>query len=209
MINVKAYTLAQELSKKVSISNELKKAFESIDRELFVPKGFNMFAFSLDALPIQSKQFISSPITVAKMTMALEPKGADSVLEIGCGSGYQAAILSKLFRRVFTVERIKTLLDEALERFKKLELKNINAKHDDGINGWKTFAPYDRILFSASCLVPPMALMDQLKDGGILVAPIQKGDKQVITRFFKDGIKVIEQELEECHFVPVLPGVEI
>jgi len=203
-----AQFLAESISKKIAIDENLKNAFASIDRELFVPKGFNMYALSLEALPLNAGQFISSPITVAKMTMALEPNGADSVLEIGCGSGYQAAILSRLFRRVFTVERIEELLDEARERFKKLGLKNINTRFDDGINGWRTYAPYDRILFSASCLVPPLALIDQLKDGGILVAPIEKGDKQVITRFFKYGKKVISQELDECLFVPVVMGVE-
>jgi len=200
--------LADAISKKVYIDESVKKAFESIDRELFVPKGFNMYAFSLDALPLNAGQFISSPITVAKMTMALELNDADSVLEIGCGSGYQAAILSKLVRRVFTVERIETLLKEARERFEKLGLKNIHTRFDDGTNGWKTYAPYDRILFSASCLVPPMALMDQLKDGGILVAPIEKDGKQVITRFIKNGKKIKTQELDECLFVPVLIGVE-
>jgi len=200
--------LADAISKKVYIDERVKKAFESVDRELFVPKGFNMYAFSLDALPLNAGQFISSPITVAKMTMALELEDADSVLEIGCGSGYQAAILSKLVRRVFTIERIESLLSEARERFEKLNLKNIHTKFDDGTNGWKTYAPYDRILFSASCLVPPMALMEQLKDGGILVAPIEKNGKQVITRFIKNGQKIKTQELDECLFVPVLIGVE-
>jgi len=200
--------LADAISNKVHISEDVKRAFESIDRELFVPKGFNMYAFSLDALPLNAGQFISSPITVAKMTMALELEGADSVLEIGCGSGYQAAILSRLVRRVFTIERIESLLKEAKERFEKLGLKNIHTRFDDGTNGWKTYAPYDRILFSASCVVPPMALMEQLKDGGILVAPIEKDGKQVITRFIKNGQKIKIQELDECLFVPVLMGVE-
>ena len=200
--------LAEQISQKVAIDERTKKAFESIDRELFVPKGFNLHAFSLDALPLQAGQFISSPLTVAKMTMALELGGADSVLEIGCGSGYQAAILSRLVRRVFTVERIERLLVEAKERFEKLGLKNINTKFDDGTNGWKTFAPFDRILFSASCITPPTALFEQLKDGGILVAPIEKNGKQIITRYIKNGNKVLSQELDECLFVPVLVGVE-
>ncbi len=200
--------LVEGIEKEVILSHELKKAFLSIDRELFVPKGFNMYAYNLDALPMQAGQFISSPITVAKMTMALDVKGADSVLEIGCGSGYQAAILSCLIRRVFTIERIESLLLEAKERFEKLRLKNIYTKFDDGTDGWDIYAPFDRILFSASCIEPPQAIFEQLKDGGALVAPIVKGNKQIITRFVKSGRKVKSFELEECRFVPVLTGVE-
>ena len=200
--------LAKEIEKRIPISKELKEAFSSINREYFIPKGFNLFAFSLDPLPLKDGQFISSPLTVAKMTMALDLKGADSVLEIGSGSGYQAAILSKLVRRVFTIERIEKLYLEAKERFTKLGLKNIHIKFDDGTNGWKTYAPFDRILFSASCIAKPLSLMEQLKDGGILVAPIVKDNKQVITKFIKDGKKIKYYELDECEFVPILPGVE-
>jgi len=201
-------TLVEGIEKEVLLSPELKRAFLSIDRELFVPKGFNLYAYSLDALPIQAGQFISSPITVAKMTMALDLKGADSILEIGCGSGYQAAILSKMIRRVFTIERIEKLLLEAQTRFEKLNIKNIYTKFDDGTKGWEMYAPYDRILFSASCDEPPLAILQQLKDGGALVAPIVKGDKQVITRFVKQGRRLKKYELDECLFVPVLKGVE-
>jgi len=208
MSNLKSIQLANQISQKVKIGEKLRKAFEEIDREVFMPKGFSFYTYSLEPLPISAGQWISSPLTVAKMTEALEyEKDVDSVLEIGCGSGYQAAILSRVFRRVFTIERIETLLKQARERFKELNLNNIITRFDDGVNGWKMYAPYDRILFSASCVVPPLALMDQLKDGGILVAPIEKDNKQVITRFFKKGKKILSQELEECFFVPVLEGV--
>ena len=209
MKNLKSLHLANQIAERINIDERLKKAFESIDRECFIPKGFSFYTYSLEPLPIQAGQWISSPLTVAKMTKALEYNLADdSVLEIGCGSGYQAAILSKIFRRVFTVERIETLLNEAKERFKKLNLKNIHTRFDDGVKGWKMYAPYDRILFSASCIVPPLALMEQLKDGGILVAPIEKNGKQVITRYIKDGMRIITQELDECFFVPIVGGVQ-
>ena len=209
MNSLKSLHLANEIAQKISIDDRLKKAFELIDREFFMPKGFSFYAYSLDALPIQAGQWISSPLTVAKMTKALEYNlSDDSVLEIGCGSGYQAAILSKIFRRVFTVERIESLLLQARERFKKLGLNNIHTRFDDGTHGWKVYAPYDRILFSASCIQPPVSLFDQLKDGGILVAPIEKGGKQVITRYIKDGKRVIAQEIDECLFVPIVEGVQ-
>jgi len=209
MNSIKSFQLANEISKRVIIGDRLKKAFEYTDREVFMPKGFSFFTYSLEPLPINAGQWISSPLTVAKMTESLDyEKEDDSVLEIGCGSGYQAAILSKIFRRVFTVERIESLLNEAKKRFEKLNLHNIETRFDDGVNGWKTYAPYDRILFSASCITPPLALMDQLKDGGILVAPIEKDGRQIITRFFKNGKKITSQEIEECFFVPIVGGVQ-
>ncbi len=200
--------LAQELDAVFPLSAEVKRAIAQTQREIFVPMGFKHHAYKLDALPLSSNQWISSPLTVAKMTEALFPQGADSVLEIGCGSGYQAAVLSKLFRRVFTIERIEKLLIEAKERFERLGIKNINTRFDDGNRGWRTYAPYDRILFSASAKEPPMHLFDQLADGGILVAPIEENGEQVITRFVKNGTKIKVQRLESCLFVPVKSGVE-
>jgi protein-L-isoaspartate(D-aspartate) O-methyltransferase len=141
------------------------------------------------------------------MTQYLDPQGCDSVLEIGCGSGYQAAVLSKIFRRVFTIERIESLLLEAKECFRTLKLINIHTRTDDGQNGWEQYAPYDRILFSASAREIPKKLFDQLREGGVLVAPIEKATQQVITRFTKQGGKIIEEPLEICDFVPVLDGV--
>jgi protein-L-isoaspartate(D-aspartate) O-methyltransferase len=123
---------------------------------------------------MQQNQWISSPLTVAKMTQYLEIDGIDSVLEIGCGSGYQAAILSKICRRIFTIERIDSLLKEAKNRFKKAKLNNIFTRFDDGQRGWREYAPYDRILFSATAKKIPKILFEQLADGGILLAPIEQ-----------------------------------
>ena len=142
------------------------------------------------------------------MTEYLFPRGADRVLEIGCGSGYQAAVLSHLFRGVFTIERIEPLLLEAKQRFRSLGINNIHTRTDDGQNGWVSYAPYDRILFSATAREIPVKLFDQLADGGILVAPVEKGNKQVITRFIKNGSTIEEEELEDCDFVPVLDGIQ-
>jgi len=204
----KCEELAREINAVFPLSPEVQNAIAQTQREIFVPRGFKHHAYKLDALPLSSNQWISSPLTVAKMTEALAPQGADSVLEIGCGSGYQAAVLSKLFRRVFTIERIEKLLMEAKERFRELGLTNINTRFDDGNRGWRTYAPYDRILFSASAKEPPIALFDQLVDGGILVAPIEENGQQVITRFIKNGNKIKVQKLESCLFVPVKTGVE-
>ncbi len=204
----KTARLANECDSKFKLSNEVKKAIANTARELFVPSGFKHNAYKLDALPIGSAQYISSPLTVAKMTEYLKPKGADRVLEIGCGSGYQAAVLSNLFRGVFTIERIESLMLDAKIRFRELSIHNIHTRIDDGQNGWVQYAPYDRILFSATASKIPQKLFDQLNDGGILLAPLQKGDKQIITRFTKNGSSIQAEELEECDFVPVLNGVQ-
>jgi len=204
----KAAHLAKECASKFPLSPEVENAIAKTDREAFVPMGFRHSAYKLDALPIGGAQYISSPLTVAKMTEYLQPKGADRVLEIGCGSGYQAAVLSHLFRGVFTIERIESLMLEAKQRFRSMDLSNIHTRTDDGQNGWIQYAPYDRILFSATATKIPQKIFDQLRDGGILVAPLQKGNKQVITRFKKNGSHIEETPLEDCDFVPILDGVQ-
>ena len=204
----KTARLAHECDAIFRLSNEVKSAIANTNREEFVPSGFRQHAYKLDALPIGAKQYISSPLTVAKMTQYLEPKGADRVLEIGCGSGYQAAVLSHLFRGVFTIERIESLMLEAKQRFRKLGIGNIHTRTDDGQNGWAKYAPYDRILFSATAKEIPKKIFDQLADGGVLVAPVQKGTKQIIKRFRKNGSVITTEELEACDFVPILDGVQ-
>jgi len=204
----KTARLAEECAKAFSLTKEVKDAIAMTNREAFVPMGFRMNAYKLDALPIGAAQWISSPLTVAKMTEYLQPKGADRVLEIGCGSGYQAAVLSHLFRGVFTIERIESLMLEAKARFRKLGINNIHTRTDDGQNGWIQYAPYDRILFSATAQKIPQKIFDQLAEGGVLVAPVQKGNKQIITRFVKHGRGISATELESCDFVPVLDGVQ-
>jgi protein-L-isoaspartate(D-aspartate) O-methyltransferase len=204
----KTKRLAQECDQRFSLSEDVKNAIANTNREAFVPAGFRHSAYKLDALPLGAAQWISSPLTVAKMSEYLDTKGADRVLEVGCGSGYQAAVLSHLFRGVFTIERIESLMIEAKSRFRDLKINNIHTRTDDGQNGWIQYAPYDRILFSATAKEIPEKLFEQLADGGILVAPMQKGSKQIITRFKKRGSKIEEEELESCDFVPILDGVQ-
>jgi len=180
---------------------------KTIEREKFVPSGLTHLAYALDALPLGANQWISSPLTVAKMTLFLEPKGADSVLEIGCGSGYQAAILSQIFRRVFSIERIERLLVEARARFKEQKLLNINTKLDDGQKGWAQYAPFDRILLSASIPKVPESLFEQLSDNGILVAPVEKDGAQIIMRYTKKGVRISSEVLEKCVFVGIKDGI--
>ncbi|MDR1008156.1 MAG: protein-L-isoaspartate(D-aspartate) O-methyltransferase [Campylobacteraceae bacterium] len=213
----KCQTMADKIADKVPLNKTLYDAFVNIDREIFISKGLKQHAYRLDALPLSQDQWISSPLTVAKMTLALDiDKSVDSILEIGCGSGYQAAILSKLIRRVFTIERIESLLLDAKKCFKTLGISNIHARFDDGQRGWRDYAPYDRILLSASIEKVPDILFEQLRDGGILVAPMEVSSKspqkssesiqQLITQFTKTKSGIRVKTLEECLFVPIIDG---
>ncbi len=211
IFNVKlAEKMVDSINRQFTLSDSVKNALKQIPREIFVPSGMVHTAYNLDALPLGANQFISSPLTVAKMTQYLELDNCDSVLEIGLGSGYQAAVLSKMIRRVFSIERIERLRQEACERFRKLGIININTRFDDGQNGWDKYAPFDRILFSASLREIPPKIITQLVSGGILVAPmIQNDGSQVIMRFVKqtNHLKVLDVK-EQCSFVLVKNSVE-
>ncbi|MGX2982205.1 protein-L-isoaspartate(D-aspartate) O-methyltransferase [Helicobacter sp. 23-1045] len=199
------------IAKEFPIAPNVRGAMSQIPRDIFMTEALRPLAYRIDAISIGANQFISSPLTVAKMTQFLEiDKSCDSVLEIGCGSGYQAAILSKLFRRVFSIERIERLREEAIVRFKKLGIMNVNTKVDDGNNGWEKYAPFDRILFSASPSVIAPKVATQLAEGGILVAPMTQNDgTQIITRFIKrhGRLNVLDTK-GECEFVPVKRDIE-
>ena len=201
--------LVVDIEKHFELTEHVKKAFLTVDREAFVPTQLKQLAYKLDALPIAAQQWISSPLTVAKMTQHLELDGIDSVLEIGCGSGYQAAILSKICRRVFTIERIDELLKEAKTRFSTLEMHNIFTRFDDGQRGWKQYAPFERILFSATAKEIPQVLFDQLAEGGILIAPVEQTENyHIITRYYKKNGRITSETIEQCLFVPVLDGTQ-
>ncbi len=196
--------MTKEIAAQIFINEALYNAFCAVPRERFSP--LKSHAYSLNALPMSAKQWLSSPLTVAKMTMALDLAGADSVLEIGCGSGYQAAILSRLVRRVFTIERIESLADSAKRVFKELQISNIFVSHADGQLGWARYAPFDRVLLSAYTAKVPPVLFEQLAENGILVAPVLENERQFITKFTKNEGKIQKQRLDECLFVPVLDG---
>ncbi|HEY1706852.1 MAG TPA: protein-L-isoaspartate(D-aspartate) O-methyltransferase [Rhizomicrobium sp.] len=188
---------------------------ERTPREVFVDKSFDYAAYNNTALPIACGQTISQPYVVAYMTQVLDVPKDGRVLELGTGSGYQAAVLAQLCRRVYTIERHRPLMREARVRFEQLKLHNIVTKHGDGLKGWPEQAPFDRILCSAAMDEVPQILIDQLKAGGILVAPIgiaPKSDEpesfsQQLTKIMKteDGVK--REALIPVLFVPMLPGL--
>lgn len=201
--------LVDEIEKHFALDAHVRDALLAVDREAFVPNQFKHLSYKLDALPMAASQWISSPLTVAKMTQHLELKGVDSVLEVGCGSGYQAAILGQICRRVFTIERIDELLTEAKNRFSTLEMHNIFTRFDDGQRGWKQYAPYERILFSATAKKVPDVLFEQLAEGGILVAPVEEAENyHIITRYYKKNGRITSETIEQCLFVPILDGTQ-
>ena len=183
-------------------------AIEQTPRDLFVPQLFQERAWEDSALPIACGQTISQPFIVGLMTQALQVEPRSRVLEIGTGSGYQTAILSKLARLVYTVERYRTLMREAEARFKALGLTNVITRFGDGGEGWPEQAPFDRIMVTAAAPGEPTALLQQLKPGGILVAPIGKGPVQTLRRYTGDGKGgFVVEDLIDVRFVPLLDGV--
>jgi protein-L-isoaspartate(D-aspartate) O-methyltransferase len=182
-------------------------AIERTPREAFVLPHFHDQAYEDQALPIAQGQTISQPNIVAMMTEALHLRKTHKVLEIGTGSGYQAAILSKLARRVYTVERFRSLLVEAEARFHHLRLHNITSKVADGSKGWVEQAPFDRIIVTAAADEIPETLVDQLAVGGIMVLPVgpDKGD-QVLIRLRKLESGIEFDHLADVRFVPMVAG---
>lgn len=180
-------------------------AIERVPRELFVPETFREHAYDNRALPIASGQTISQPFVVAYMTAALELTDRHKVMEIGTGSGYQAAVLAKLCRRVYTIERHMDLLREARTRFESLDLHTIVSRHGDGGNGWVEQAPFDRIIVTAAAPETPMRLAEQLADGGIMIAPVGAQDAhQWLVRVRREGDRFDTTELLPVRFVPLV-----
>ncbi|GAA6156949.1 protein-L-isoaspartate(D-aspartate) O-methyltransferase [Pyruvatibacter sp. HU-CL02332] len=186
-------------------------AVERTPREVFVERAFEGQAYENNALPIECGQTISQPYIVAFMTMKLEVSDRMKVLEIGTGSGYQAAVLARLCRRLYTLERYRTLLREAETRFDKLNLTNITAKVGDGTKGWPEQAPFDRIIVTAAAPVVPEALVAQLKTGGIAVVPIDvpvaDGGGQLLVKLTKTEEGFDREDLIPVRFVPLVDGV--
>ncbi|MCR9256079.1 MAG: protein-L-isoaspartate(D-aspartate) O-methyltransferase [Alphaproteobacteria bacterium] len=200
--------LIMELRKAGIVDKDILAALERVPREDFVPTTFSDQAYEDTALPIGCGQTISQPLIVGMMTQALKLGDRMKVLEIGTGSGYQTAVLTHLARRVYSIERHKDLLLEAEGRLKKLGRTNWTTKAGDGYKGWPEQAPFDRIIVTAAAEDIPQALIDQLAEGGIMVAPIgRQNDIQTLVRFTKHGDELDEEELSQVRFVPMVHGL--
>ena len=182
-------------------------AIELVPRDLFVPAESRAEAWSERALPIDCGQTISAPVIVGMMTVALDVSDRDRVLEVGTGSGYQTAVLSRLCRRVYTIERFRTLVAAAESRFKTLRLSNVTTMIGDGTRGWPEQAPFDKIIVTAAGERAPLALREQLRVGGVMVIPIGPQDGvQRLTRIERTETGYNESTLADVRFVPLIPG---
>jgi len=182
-------------------------AIEAVPRETFVPADSHADAYAERALPIDCGQTISAPVIVGIMTAALDIGDRDRVLEIGTGTGYQTAILARLARRVYTMDRFRTLVTDAESRFKSLRLSNITTLVGDGMNGWPEQAPFDRIIVTAAGETVPDALKKQVRVGGVIVMPVGPLDGiQKLLRLERTDAGFDEKVLADVRFVPLIPG---
>ena len=191
------------------VDNNVLKALEMVNREQFLKGLFAQRAYEDTPLPIECGQTISQPSIVGLMTQALRITDRDKILEIGTGSGYQTAILSKLARRIYSVERFKPLYEEARATFRKLQLNNITSVWGDGSQGVVEQQPFDRIIVTAAAEDPPPTLLNQLKIGGIMVIPVGQSDEiQKLIRVERTEKNFKYEDLCDVRFVPLLEGRE-
>jgi len=182
-------------------------AIERVPRERFVPPTFRHQAYENVAVPIGHGQTLSQPLVVARMTEALALGDRHKVLEIGTGSGYHTAVLARLSRRVYTIERHRPLTVSAENALRELRIHNVTARVGDGMLGWPEQAPFDRIVVAAAAAEPPPALLEQLALGGIMVLPIGTQERsQMLYRVERTAEGFVGAELAEVRFVPLLPG---
>jgi protein-L-isoaspartate(D-aspartate) O-methyltransferase len=199
--------LIMELRRAGITDTRVLAAIERIPREEFMLPTFRDQAYENLALPIGHGQTISQPYVVAIMTQALEVSERMKVLEVGTGSGYQAAVLSRLCRRLYTIERYQPLAEEAEQRLHRLRYSNVVFRIADGTKGWKEQAPFDRIIVTAASRDVPQTLVDQLAPGGIMVLPMGPDPlNQNIERVVKDENGIRREKMLSVRFVPLVPG---
>ena len=183
------------------------RAMDEVPRGQFVGADFGDRAYADQALPIDCGQTISQPFVVAYMTEQLALRPHHRVLEVGTGSGYQAAVLSRLARKVTSIERYRTLAEQARQRFKALGIENVEVIVGDGLAGVPSQAPFDRIIVTAAAANLPQTLVDQLADNGIMVLPLgPHGGSQHIIKLTKSQTGIARENLIAVRFVPLLPG---
>jgi len=200
--------LIERLRDKGIQNDRVLEVMRTMPRHLFVDEAMNSRAYEDSSLPIGHGQTISQPFIVARMTEVLLSRGVpESVLEVGTGSGYQAAILSQLVPKVYSVERIVALQTRARERYHQLGIHNISLKHSDGSWGWPQYGPYPAIIVTAAPEQVPESLLQQLAPGGIMVIPVgsQRGVQKLLLITHEDN-QFVEEELDAVKFVPMLNG---
>ena len=197
--------VTEQLQTRGIADRRLLRAFLTIPRHLFVDPAIGSRAYDDCSFPIGYEQTISQPYTIAFMIQSLDVARNSRVLEIGTGSGYQTAILSLLARDVFSIERLSSLLKKAEAALSLTQAGSIRVKVGDGSLGWKSYAPFDRIIVSAASPERPEKLLEQLAENGRLIAPISESSENIIL-FLKEHGTVTEQRLARCAFVPLMKG---
>jgi len=196
--------LSEQLRRRGITDRRVLEAMARVPRERFVPEEWQAQAYSDRALPIDCDQTISQPYIVGLMTQALQLSGHETVLEIGTGSGYQAAVLSRLAARVITLERHPELSTRAAEILADLNIHNVEPIVGDGSLGWPPAAPYERIIVTAAAATCPPALFEQLAEGGRLVLPLGDSDSQMLEVIHKTAGRAQVEHLCGCRFVPLV-----
>lgn len=196
--------VARQIRDRGISSERVLAAISSVPRHLFVLPEHVFSAYADEPLPIGEGQTISQPFMAAAMAEALSLEGPEHVLEVGTGSGYQAAVLSLLAREVLTIEVQRPLAESARVRLSGLGYLNVRVEHGDGSQGWPAAAPYDAILVTAAAPAIPPPLFEQLGDGGRLVIPVGASEQQELVRLVKFGTEVTRESLYACRFVPLL-----
>ncbi|MBS1168442.1 MAG: pcm 1 [Proteobacteria bacterium] len=189
--------------------NRLLRALELVPRRMFVAAAHQASAYLDRSLPIECGQTINAPSTVALMVSALAVEPDDKVLEVGCGSGFQAAILAHLAAQVVTMDRFRSLIDIAEDRLSALKITNVTTLLGDGLEGFTRYAPYNRILIDGAVEKVPTALLDQLADKGTLVAPVGAGHTQTLVRISRDGRLFHRAELGSIRQFPLLAALNL
>ena len=180
---------------------------KKIPRHIFVDEALSSRAYEDTALPIGHGQTISQPYIVARMTeVLLNHVNGNKILEIGTGCGYQTAVLSPLFKKIYSVERINPLLVKTKKRLRSLGIYNVNYRHDDGWNGWEKYGPYDGIIVAAAAPQVPEKLLHQLEIGGTLIMPFGVKEKQELVIVYRDGDNFDYKRLGAVSFVPLVKG---
>ncbi|PSF05333.1 protein-L-isoaspartate O-methyltransferase [Marinobacter fuscus] len=187
-------------------SDAVLEVIGQVPRHIFLDEALAHRAYEDTSLPIGHGQTLSQPYIVARMTELLLAHAPERVLELGTGSGYQTSVLARLFPHVFSVERIRPLQDRARDRLRQLDIRNVLLKHADGGMGWPDKGPFDGIIVTAAPVEVPRELLDQLADGGVLIAPVGE-ERQVLVEVIRKGDEFQRRELEPVHFVPLLGGV--
>lgn len=198
--------LVQRLREAGIESDRVLDVLGEVPRHIFLDEALSHRAYEDTSLPIGYGQTLSQPYIVARMTELMLAHQPERVLELGTGSGYQTAVLARLFDEIYSVERIKPLQDRARDRLRQLRARNVLMKHADGGMGWPDRGPFDGIIVTAAPVEIPQELLMQLRDGGVLIAPVGE-ENQILVEVTRRGDRFDHKELEPVHFVPLLGGV--